>query len=160
MTSRGSMCRPSSSGSTGTRPPAGSSSGRSRPCRGGARRRLRSRSAGDRASRCSRGGSRAPPSGGRQSGRSPRSELSLATLEQESGIGAEALHRCTVECHAIVLGGLFVQRRRVSLANVEEALRNLVDDELVVAVPLLGLLARRPRPGRIGLRRFLEERSL
>ena len=56
-----------------------------------------------------------------------------------------------VNSAAILRGRSVVQRVRVGLADVEQPVRDRIDDELVVAVGFLRLLGGRGVPGRLGL---------
>ena len=69
----------------------------------------------------------------------------------------EPLRRRAGEGGAILVRRIVLERGRVRLAEVEQPVADRVDDELVVAVELLRLVAVGPRLGLVGLLRLLEQ---
>ena len=70
------------------------------------------------------------------------------------------LARLGVERGAVLLCGVLVERSRVCLAHVVQPLAERVHDELVVAVPLLALVAAGARPRAVRLLRLAQQRLL
>src|SRR6266567_3832579 len=98
----------------------------------------RSRSAGSTPSRSSRRDPRAQRSGGRRSGRSPRSVTSpVLDLEGEA---PEATENGVVEGSLVLVGHVLLERRGEVVAEVGENLRAGLDEVDVVTVALLGLV--------------------
>ena len=73
---------------------------------------------------------------------------SLVEIGEQRRVAAVALRRLARELGRVLLRRLLVERARVRLADVEQPVGDRVDDELVVAVRLLGLA----RPGRLDTR--------
>ncbi len=86
------------------------------------------------------------PSGTNATPRFPRRHATGA-LGEKARVSREPLRGGAREGDAILVDGVVGERGRVRLAKVEETVCDGVDDELVVAIELLGLVAPRPRPG-------------